>query len=464
MFFVAAMALALPCAAQAQLIDNQRDVIEQNRAQERERAMRQQQEKSRDELKPTPPPAKAARLASEERCVVIHQVDLKVITGDPSPVSDWNWAMKALDGPDHDDSPLRRCVGAAGIDLLTQRVQDAVVARGYTTTRILLEQQNLATTHALTLTVIPGRIRAIRFAEPANPRGKAWNTVPAKPGDILNLRNLEQAIENFRRVPSAQVDIEVKPVEEPGAPGRSDLVISYQQTRPFRLSLSADDSGTRATGKYQGTVTFSYDNWWTLSDLFYVTVNHDLGGGDAGERGTRGYAIHYSVPFGYWLVGATVSKSNYHQLVPGPFGDPDYSGNSDSAELKLSRVVYRDASGKTTVSLKAWKRGSNNYIDTTEVEPQRRVEGGWEFGLGHKVFIADAILEGNLAYKRGTGAFGSLTAYEEQNGEGTSRFALISWDANLTIPFKIAERKLSYTASLRGQPPGQQEHDKREQQ
>jgi hypothetical protein len=48
-----------------------------------------------------------------------------------------------------------------------------------------------------------------------------------KPGDVLNLRDLEQAIENFRRVPSAQAEIVVEPVQ--GAPGRSDLVIRYQQ-------------------------------------------------------------------------------------------------------------------------------------------------------------------------------------------------------------------------------------------
>jgi hemolysin activation/secretion protein len=126
--FIAAVTLALPYAASAQFADN---VIEQNRAQERERMLRQQQEKTRDELRPPAPPVKAAKLASEERCVVIHQVGLKVIPGDPSPASNWEWALKALDGPDHDDSPLRRCIGPTGIDLLTQRMQDALVARGH---------------------------------------------------------------------------------------------------------------------------------------------------------------------------------------------------------------------------------------------------------------------------------------------------------------------------------------------
>jgi hemolysin activation/secretion protein len=444
--FIAAMVLALPYTASAQFADN---VIEQNRAQERERILRQQQEKTRDELRPAPAPAKAAKLANEERCVVIHQIGLKVIPADPSPVADWEWVLKALDGPDRDDSPLRRCIGPAGIDLLTQRVQDALVARGYTTTRVLLERQTLETSHALTLTIIPGRIRAIRFAEPVSPRGNAWNAVPIKPGDILNLRDLEQAIENFRRVPSAQAEIVVEPVKE--VPGLSDLVISYQQPRPFRLSLSADDSGTKATGKYQGSVTLSYDNWWTLNDLFYVTVNHDLGGGDAGERGTRGGVVHYSVPFDYWLLGVTASRSSYHQNVAGFSQTYVYSGTSDNAEVKLSRLIYRDTSRKTTVGLKGWQRKSQNFIDDLEIDVQRRVVGGWTLDINHKEFVSDAILEGNLAYKRGTGAFGSLPAPEEFFGEGTSRFALITADTSVTVPFKIAEQKFNYTGTWRWQ-------------
>lgn len=455
--FMALMLLAWPYAAGAQPAPprvltpaeqrerNQGDTEEQRRAQERERALRLQQEKTGDELKPAPAPAKAQRLAQETPCVLIQQVGLNVIAGDPSPVADWEWVLKALDGPGHDDSPLRRCIGAVGIDLLTKRVQDAIVARGYTTTAVLLAQQDLKASQALSFTIVPGRIHAIRFAGPAGPRGNAWNAVPARPGDILNLRHLEQAIENFRRVPSASAEIEVEPVQ--GAPGRSDLVIKYQQSMPFRLSLSADDSGTKATGKYQGSVTFSYDNWWTLNDLFYLTVNHDLGGGNEGERGTRGGVIHYSVPFDYWLFSATASRSTYHQHVAGLSQAYTYSGSSDNAEVKLSRLVYRDASRKTTLGFKGWRRKSNNFIDDYELEPQRRVVGGWTFDIAHKEFISEAILEGNLAYKRGTGAFGSLPAPEESNSEGSSRFALVTADASLLMPFQLGQQKFSYSGS-----------------
>lgn len=286
------------------------------------------------------------------------------------------------------------------------------------------------------------------MTEPVDPRASAWNAVPPKPGDILNLRDVEQALENFKRVPSAEADIQIVPADQPG---QSDLHIAWKQGLPLRLALSGDDSGSQGSGKYQGGVTLSFDNWWTLNDLFYASLNQDLGGGDAGARGIRGATLHYSVPLGYWLLGTTFSRSSYYQTVAGASQDYIYSGTSGNAELKLARLLYRDASRKTTASLRAWRRQSNNFIDDTEVQVQRRAVGGWELGIGHKEFVGPATLQGNLAYKRGSGAFGSLPAPEEAFGEGRSRFALIAADASLNLPFKLAAQRWRYSANWRAQ-------------
>ncbi|WP_418128013.1 ShlB/FhaC/HecB family hemolysin secretion/activation protein [Thermithiobacillus tepidarius DSM 3134] len=419
------------------------------RQQERERALRQQQEQTPDVRLQRPPSADADRLPSEESpCFPIERIALH---GDDA--VRFQWALAAADRAEggHADVAAGRCLGARGINLVMKRVQNAIVQRGYITARVLAEPQDLRT-GTLDLTLIPGRIRRIRFAEGTDPRATRWNAVPARAGDLLNLRDVEQALENFKRVPTADADTQITPAEGTDAkPGESDLVIQWKQRIPLRLSVFADDSGTEATGKYQGGVTLSFDHLWTLNDLFYASFNRDLGGGDPGRRGTRGYAVHYSVPFGYWLLGFTASSSRYFQSVAGASQTYLYSGESRNADIKLSRLLYRDAVRKTVLSLRGWTRSSRNYIDDTEVEVQRRRMAGWDVGLTHRQFIGPATFDLGLNHRRGTGAMGALPAPEEAFGEGTSRPRIIMADAQLNVPFALGAQRLRYLGAARAQ-------------
>ena len=298
---------------------------------------------------------------------------------------------------------------------------------------------------------MPGRIAAIRLTPDSSTRTSLWNAIPARVGDLLNLRDIEQGLENLKRVPTAETDIQIEPSRAPDArPGDSDLVVKYVQKRLLRATVSLDDSGTQATGRYQGGVTLSVDNPFGLNDLFYVNASHSLTNHD-GRHGTEGQTVHYSVPFGYWLLGITASQSQYHQTVAGASQDYVYGGKTNNAELRLARLIYRDQHRKTTLAVRAFRRESRNAIDDTELDVQHRVVGGWEASLNHKEFIGNATLEGNLAYRRGTGAFGSIRAPEEARGEGTSHFALVTADLALNAPFQIGEQKLRYSGLIRAQ-------------
>ena len=325
------------------------------------------------------------------------------------------------------DGALGRCLGTEALDVAVGRVQQRLIERGFVTTRVLLPPQDLSG-GVLTLTLLPGRISAIRFATETPDRAAWRNALPARVGAILNLRDIEQGLENLKRVPSVQADIRIEPGDQPD---HSDLVIAWSQGFLFRFSASVDDSGTPSTGRHQGSVTASYDHWWTLNDLFYLTLNRDLGGGSPGRRGTRGHTTHYSLPWGYGLLGMTASDSSYHQTVAGLDQDYIYSGGSQSAEIQFSRLVQRNASNKTTLSLKGWLRRSYNFIDDTELETQRRATGGWELGLSYKAAFDRATLEIGAFHRRGTGAFRAKPAPEEPFGEGTSRMRVTQIDISL---------------------------------
>ncbi|MBF6907538.1 ShlB/FhaC/HecB family hemolysin secretion/activation protein, partial [Acinetobacter baumannii] len=122
-------------------------------------------------------------------------------------------------------------------------------------------------------------------------------------------------LENFKRVPGTQADVQIVPGEQPG---ESDLLIKWVASPGYRLSLSADDSGSRSTGTYQGGITLSLDNPSGLNDLFYATLNRNLpGDSPGGAHGTKGYALHYSIPHGYWLGSLQANDYGYRQTVAG---------------------------------------------------------------------------------------------------------------------------------------------------
>jgi len=414
------------------------------RQQERERELRLQNEAQKPVHLQIPTLPFLLLPATEKPCHVIRALTMQ---GDAS--EHFQWAIAAAE---RDDDPvLGRCLGASGIAIAAQRVQQAILKRGYVTTRVLTETQDLHD-GILALTLLPGRIRHIRFSEGTASRARLWNAMPAQPGDLLNVRELEQGLDNLKRLPSTEANIRIMSAQGTDAvPGHSDVIIEWTQALPFRLNLSLDDAGSKYTGKRQAAVTLAYDHWWTLNDLFYVSVHQSVGGGLSGERGAQSHTVHYSVPWQNWLLSATASTFEYHQNVAGLNQDYLYRGNGDNRELAITRLLIRNSIGKTSASVRWWQRSSRNFIDDAEVNPQRRDIGGWELALSQRSRLGDASLDANVVVRRGTGAFGSRPAPEQAFGEGTSRMQILRADATLSAPFLLASQRLRYIAGWRAQ-------------
>ncbi|NWB83730.1 ShlB/FhaC/HecB family hemolysin secretion/activation protein [Pseudomonas gingeri] len=415
------------------------------RQQERERVLREQLDSSPDvRLKASADDGQGLLPTHETPCFTIRHI---VLEGEDSAA--FQWALRAANPAS--DPALGRCLGAAGINLTMKRIQNLIIARGFVTTRVLAAPQDLSQ-GTLSLVLIPGRIKHIRFADGTPSRATLWNAMPAQPGELLNLRDIEQALENFKRVPTAEADVQITPATDTDAkPGESDVVILWKQASIARVSLSMDDSGSKDTGRYQGNVALSLDNPLSLNDLFYASFSHNLGGGKSGDRGSEGHTLYYSLPYDYWQLGLTSSEYDYHQTVAGNNQSYDYQGHSNNNELKLSRLLYRDAVRKTSAWVSGWTRTSSNYIDDTEIEVQRRRMAGWQMGLDHREFIGSNTLDLGLSYRRGTGAFHALRAPEEDLDEGTSRSKIISASAQLQSPFRIGTQQFRYIGAWRSQ-------------
>lgn len=338
-----------------------------------------------------------------------------------------------------------RCLGGKGINLLMSTLQNRIVDHGWITTRVLAPSQDLKS-GTLKLALVPGNIRHVKLTDDSDDYIQLYSAFPAHEGKLLDLRDIEQGLENLQRLPTVEANMEIVPGEKPG---ESDVVITRKQSKMWRLGLSLDDSGTETTGRYQGGATLSLDNPFSLSDLLYVSASHDLN--NQGGKGSKNYTGHYSVPFGYWMLGITGSDYDYHQTVAGDNADYRYSGKSKNLNVQLSRVLHRSGSQKTSFTYEVMGRETRSYIDDTEVGVQHRQTAAWRAGLQHRHYIGQATLDAGISYQRGTRWFGAQPAPEEYFGDATALSKIIQLSAGLDLPFELGSQHFRYNVQYQRQ-------------
>lgn len=339
-----------------------------------------------------------------------------------------------------------RCIGREGINFLIRGVTAKILERGYSTTRLGIPEQDMLT-GTLKFTLVPGIIHELRFAE-AGATGTWKNAFPASAGSLLNLRDLEQGLEQMKRVSSQDVDMQIVPA---GNLGESDVVISVKRTKPWRVVTSLDDSGAKGTGKLQAALQAGWDNLLGANDLFSIGASTD---GDRNNhmRGTAGNFFSYSVPLGYWTGTVSWNDYRYHQRIIGAAQSFVSSGKSESFEAKVSYLFHRDQFSKSSLQFRTSRRSSHSFIDDTEVAVQKRDTALAEIALIHKHNVGEAQLDATLAYRWGVPWFEAQTDPPNLPADSPHYgYKLETLDVALIAPFRIAERPVSYSATFRAQ-------------
>ncbi|WP_175159182.1 ShlB/FhaC/HecB family hemolysin secretion/activation protein [Paraburkholderia fynbosensis] len=335
-----------------------------------------------------------------------------------------------------------QCLGKQGLDLLTKGLQGVILSHGYITTRVLLPAQDLSK-GTLRFALIPGVIRNLKFAD-ANTRGTLKSAFPSQDGDTLQLRDLEQGLEQMKRVPNQDATMQIVPGT---SPGESDVVVTVKRSKPWSLVVSADNSGTEETGRYIGNVTLGLYNLLGLNDVLSGGFNQDLQFGNH-DLGMHGWNASYAVPWGYWTGTLYGYTNTYYQQVAGVNQTFVSSGNAQTAGLKLERVLHRSQNDVTGVEFQLIKRFGASFIEDTEIPQQYRDNTFIEAGLTNRHYFGAAQFDGTLAYRQGIGGLGAMP---DTPGGPTYRFKMATLDANLSVPFVIAGQPLRYVGTVHGQ-------------
>jgi hemolysin activation/secretion protein len=410
---------------------------------QRERAQRDAQQ--REELRQAPDVRLQPELATDFRHVEL-----------PKEAPCFRLDTLRLEGPhseafgfvqDYLDRYAGQCVGQQGLQLIVHRASDLILARGYVTTKLATPEQNLAQ-GTFRVVLIAGTVGKVRFAD-GSAKANWRSALPLRPGDLLNLRAIEQGLEQMKRVPSQDVKIDIAPGDQPGT---SDLVLSVARGKPWRVTLNQDDSGSRATGREQGGVNLALDQPFGFNDMFVAGATHSVGR-DRGVRGTHGANVNYSFPWDYWTFSASTNAYGYRQPVTGALQTFSFTGKSRTNTLSVTRLIQRDANSKTAVQFTLSGRQAHSYVDGTEIETQRRQTRAAELAVTHRRYLGAGQLDLRLGYRRNVPWFDGQW---DRGGQGTPTFRarILTLDASFNLPFKAIGQQWLWTSELRAQATG----------
>ncbi|EPL8195064.1 ShlB/FhaC/HecB family hemolysin secretion/activation protein [Klebsiella aerogenes] len=309
-----------------------------------------------------------------------------------------------------------QCLGMNGLKKAAVLFQDYYINAGYITTRVEIPTQDLST-KKLKLTVVPGRISEIVVA--GNDISK-W-ILPFSVGDILNIRDLEQGLENIQRTPEVDVKINILPGSENGS---SKVVINTQRKKKWSLRASYNNFGDQSTGsELIGGTSYLY-NVTGLSDLFY------LAGTGSQTGGYKNVSTYYSVPFGYYDLSLYYSKSKSHQGIDIGAYTFDYIGKTEYFSLKGNRMLYRNVNSKLSASAELIRRKYYYTLGGTELVLQKRDMGNVRLGVNYKRNFTGAALDSTVTWQRFTKAFGGTDTPDMRTGTVSKESQIVNLNVN----------------------------------
>ncbi|MBK5539706.1 ShlB/FhaC/HecB family hemolysin secretion/activation protein [Pseudomonas sp. TH05] len=409
---------------------------------DRQNRLLEEQQRRLEELKdlpgktlaPTTPAAPA-----DSRCFLVKTIELN--------------GAEALSGTERErllKPYIGQCLGVARLNELLKVITDHYIARGLVTSRAYLPQQDLATGQ-LRVQVVEGKLEGLKGADGSRlSERELAMAFPGKPGDLLNLREVEQLVDQLNRLASNQAQMELTPGTQVGG---STVLVKNTPQKPWRAGLSRSNDGQKSTGEQQWGSSFEWDSPLGLADQFVLRGGHDAISDH--RKTSRSAMLYYNLPFGWWNLSYSYSQSEYRSLVQGEGMNFKQTGDSQTHQLRLERVIHRDSVSKTSLNGGLSYLRSNNYFEDSKLDVSSNRLSEAQFGINHGRRVGSAFLNLDLGLQNGIGAFDAQANDQRRDRYGNltpnARYRKYTATASYLQPFKLWDESLVFSSLITGQ-------------
>lgn len=294
------------------------------------------------------------------------------------------------------------CATAKDIGEALNHINAFYQERGFVTTRAYVGEQDIAD-GALDITVVPGTVEGFVYANGRQADDRLLAAFPARKGALLNLRDLEQGLDNLNAPRSADATFQLTPGQREGA---SRVQVNVTDKRPWRVEASLTNSDAGADADTSLGLTFGLDNSLGINDQLTIGIQ-TTPFENRGRKYSDGFNIGWTVPVGNWAIDASSGSSRYFFVLPGINQSYDVTGTSRNFSLTASRRLMRNQSAKLFAYGGIKLSRSNTYIDRFEIATQRRHLTIGSLGLRGEKAFETGKLTWDVGTRFGLRAFGA---------------------------------------------------------
>lgn len=291
---------------------------------------------------------------------------------------------------------IGRCLQGADIQAVMRSLDAVYAERGYITTKTYIPPQNL-TSGRLVLTVLEGRVEDIlmidaeRQIESRRGARQLATAFPGARGDLFDLRDFEQGLDQMNRLDSVDAILKLQPGETPGG---SYVIVQRLQEDRNRAHVRLDNQGSGATGRNRLSLDLEFDDLLGANDAWSL--------GYAGSENTNALSLFGSVPYGYWTFETDLGYSEY--LTP-LTSVAELFGRTNTAGLRARYMLHRDQDSNTEVIGGLRLRDGDRFINNLRLTPQRLVT--LDLGIKHLQLGSQARNSFDATLRAGLDAFGA---------------------------------------------------------
>jgi hemolysin activation/secretion protein len=339
-----------------------------------------------------------------------------------------------------------KCLGVSQLNELLKVIINLYIEKGLVTSRAYLPQQDLSKAQ-LQVLVIEGRLEKLRSDAISGLSDRELAvSFPGLQGELVNLREIEQMVDQLNRLPSNRAQMELIPGR---AVGGSDVLVKNNPQKPWRINLSRNNDGQRSTGEQQWFTGLEWDSPLGLADQLSLRGGHDAMTDH--QHSSHNASLAYNLPWGWWNFNYSYSESDYRSQAQAKGFNFKQSGGSQTHQLRAERVIYRDALSKTSLNVGMSNLRTNNYVEDSRLVLNSNRITEVQYGINHGRRIGGAFLNVDLGMQQGISAFGAQDNNHPGPGKPDARYRKYTGTVSYLQPFRLWGERFTFTSLATGQ-------------